>query len=421
MRNKVSVITIVYNDVENIESTLESFFSQTWEEKEYIVIDGGSQDGTVDIIKKYADQLAFWCSEPDGGIYDAMNKGVLHACGDWICILNAGDVFVSPTALEQVFTIGNFENVDVIYGDSVEINTNDETHLIAGSDIRRMDWEPIYRHGSSLVRTSVHKKELFDLSKKSTLGYALDWEMIHRLYKKGYTFQKVNVPIEAYIREGTSNNLRKSLRYNYRITSEGHFNLKKYIYYLKTLFSLRFSTSRFYLWLRGFFMEYVLNDLLPHIPFWKCRRAYLRKMRARIGKASFIMKDCYFIKPNNLFVGDYTHINRGCLIDARGGITIGNNVSISYGVKLLTGSHDISSPTFRANYLPITIEEFAWLGAGCTILNNVRIGKGAVVCAGAVVTRDVEDYAVVGGIPARKLKTRPQNLQYHCIWDSPFT
>ena len=77
MSNKISVITVVYNDVKHIRETMESFFSQTWEEKEYIVIDGGSTDGTAEVIKEYADRLAYWCSEKDTGVYDAMNKGCL--------------------------------------------------------------------------------------------------------------------------------------------------------------------------------------------------------------------------------------------------------------------------------------------------------------------------------------------------------
>ena len=90
--NKISVITIVLNDVANIRKTLDSFFSQTWEEKELIVIDGGSSDGTTDIIKEYADRIAWWCSESDDGIYDALNKGIAHCTGDWINVLNSGSL-----------------------------------------------------------------------------------------------------------------------------------------------------------------------------------------------------------------------------------------------------------------------------------------------------------------------------------------
>ena len=93
--NKISVITIVLNDVANIRKTLDSFFSQTWEEKELIVIDGGSSDGTADIIREYADRIAWWCSESDGGIYDALNKGILHCTGDWINSAAAHSIWFS--------------------------------------------------------------------------------------------------------------------------------------------------------------------------------------------------------------------------------------------------------------------------------------------------------------------------------------
>lgn len=117
-RNKISVITVVYNDAANIRQTMESFFSQTWTEKEYIVIDGGSTDGTADIIREYADRLAFWHSEPDGGIYEAMNKGIGHCTGDWINILNSGDVYVGNDSLEQTIMLADTENTDVIYANS---------------------------------------------------------------------------------------------------------------------------------------------------------------------------------------------------------------------------------------------------------------------------------------------------------------
>ena len=78
---KISVITVVFNEVNHIRETMESFFSQTWEDKEYIIIDGGSTDGTADIIREYSDRLAYWCSEKDNGIYDAMNKGIGHCSG----------------------------------------------------------------------------------------------------------------------------------------------------------------------------------------------------------------------------------------------------------------------------------------------------------------------------------------------------
>ena len=100
---KISVITVVRNDVSHIEQTMLSVLNQTYPNVEYIVIDGGSTDGTVDIIMKYADKLAFWVSEPDGGIYPAMNKGLQHATGEWVNFMNSGDSFADDNVLNDIF------------------------------------------------------------------------------------------------------------------------------------------------------------------------------------------------------------------------------------------------------------------------------------------------------------------------------
>lgn len=87
----ISVITVTYNAAQEIESTIQSVINQAYNNIEYIVIDGGSVDGTVEIIKKYTNKITYWVSEPDKGIYDAMNKGIIRATGDWIINMNAGD------------------------------------------------------------------------------------------------------------------------------------------------------------------------------------------------------------------------------------------------------------------------------------------------------------------------------------------
>ena len=422
MDNKISVITVVYNDVANIRATMESYFSQTWDNKEYIVIDGGSTDGTADIIREYSDRLEFWCSEKDEGMYDAMNKGIEHSSGDWINILNSGDLYVNKNSLKDTIENTNdIDNADVIYGNSVEMNNDRDITIPANDNPNAMEYTPIYRHGSSLVRTNVQRRFMYDLSKRSRLGYSLDWEMIHRMFKAGCKFQKTDTYIETYEREGTSNKLYQSLIYNYRITSDCKFNAVKLFFLIKTATKTYICSTDLYKWTRAFFMEYVVNDILPHIPFWSCRKFILKILRMQIGDQSFIMKRNYIINPNHVKIGHCTDINRGCVIDARGGIKIGNNVSISHNVCLMTGGHDMNTRNFKGIYLPITIEDYVWIGVGSTILNGVKIGKGAVICAGAVVTKDVDDYAVVAGIPAKKIKTRTSELDYQCIWNSPFT
>lgn len=421
MEDKVSVITVVYNDVEHIQETLESFFSQTWSNKEYIVIDGGSTDGTENIIRRYIDRITYFCSEKDNGIYDAMNKGILHSTGDWINILNSGDHYVSPTSLEEAMQLKDKKNIDVIYCNSIEVTNGDKMSIQAGEDVSLLRFFPIYRHGSSLVRAILHKKYLFDINQNSRLGFALDFNMIYHLYRDGYRFKKVDCFLEEYDREGASAHPFKSLWYNYKIVSDGKFMLGKTIVYAKLAIKYLLSRSLFYKYASAFVMEYVVNDILPHIPFWNIRKIILKFAKLHIGKKSFIMKRVYMMSVSKIKIGSFTDINRDCFLDGRGGIIIGNNVSISHGVKIVTGGHDYQTQHFNSIYKPVTIDDYAWLGIGCTILQGVRIGRGAVVCAGAVVTHDVKPYEVVGGIPARHIKNRNSDLDYHCIWNSPFT
>ena len=420
MGNKISVITVVFNDVKHIRETMESFFAQTWEEKEYIVVDGGSTDGTADIIREYSQRLAWWCSEPDKGIYDAMNKGIAHASGDWISILNSADRYASPTTLADVVAAMSAESVDVVFGNSIEVAATHKWERTADADTRKLEYAPTFRHGSALVKADVQKQHLFDTSKKS-LGYALDWEMLYRLYREGYIFKKVDACIEEYLLEGVSNRPYRNLWYNYLITAGGRFNMAKLVFFLKCVVGEFREASGFNLWLRGFVNDFVINSICPHFHFWTLRKAVLRLGKVHVGKGSFIMRKVYVMQPSRVSIGEYSHVNRGCTLDARGGLTIGNSVSVSHDVRLMTGGHDAQSQNFCGMFKPITIDDYAWLGVGCTVLQGVHIGEGAVVAAGAVVTKDVEPYTIVAGVPARKVGERRKGLDYRCQGWMPFT
>lgn len=101
---KLSVITINYNNCDGLRKTIESVVNQTWRNFEYIIIDGGSTDGSLDVIKEFADQIDYWVSEPDKGIYNALNKGVEKAQGEYCNFMNSGDCFYSLDVLEKVFS-----------------------------------------------------------------------------------------------------------------------------------------------------------------------------------------------------------------------------------------------------------------------------------------------------------------------------
>ena len=111
---KLSIITVNYNDAIGLERTIRSVLSQTFHDYEFIIIDGGSTDNSVDVIKKYEKHIDYWVSEPDGGIYFGMNKGLRQAKGKYINFMNGGDCYYSPNVLEQIFSLGI--ETDIITG-----------------------------------------------------------------------------------------------------------------------------------------------------------------------------------------------------------------------------------------------------------------------------------------------------------------
>lgn len=144
---------------------------------------------------------------------------------------------------------------------------------------------------------------------------------------------------------------------------------------------------------------------------WVYRNIYLVDKH----KTSVIYFGCEIRSGVNLHIGKGSIIGDNCILDARQGIYIGENVNLSSEVHLWTEAHDVNDPYFRSmpcNHGPIKISNRAWLGSNVTILDNVNIGEGAVVCSGAVVTKDVEPYAIVAGIPAKKIGERSKDLRY---------
>jgi acetyltransferase-like isoleucine patch superfamily enzyme len=167
-------------------------------------------------------------------------------------------------------------------------------------------------------------------------------------------------------------------------------------------------------------IKYLTNYLICYIPSHKLRCLWYRRVLGwYIGpQATILMRQHIQMagvrsSGRKVIIGRGSVINHGCLLYTTGGLTIGENVSISSGVWLVTGTHDINDPGFSDNYQPIAIEDYAWIGVRATILAGVTVGKGAVVMAGAVVARDVPPYAVVGGVPAQVVSQRQlQNPSY---------
>lgn len=179
---KISIITVTYNTEKNIEKTILSVINQTYESIEYIIIDGGSTDNTVSIIKKYQNIINFWISEPDSGIYNAMNKGIKNATGSWIHFMNAGDFFVNDNIISNIFDRPTFS--DVIYGHTLVYNEKIEkiVEIIAGTVT---DKNPMpFCHQSVFVRKHIFKQFLFD----ETYKICSDKDFFLKIYKQSPSY-----------------------------------------------------------------------------------------------------------------------------------------------------------------------------------------------------------------------------------------
>lgn len=212
VRPKVSVITVTFNAASMLERTLQSVEKQNYKALETIIVDGGSKDGTVDIIRRHSANITRWVSEPDGGIYDAMNKGLRMASGEWVIFMNAGDTFAGDDVLDKIFSQSQQNDADIIYGDVLK----DGKVKKAPSEYylyHRM----LFCHQSSLSRRSILLSCPFDTSHR----LSADLKFFLTQYLHHARFHYVDFPIANFDTSGVSNSRRSTgLKDNMRVVSE---------------------------------------------------------------------------------------------------------------------------------------------------------------------------------------------------------
>ena len=166
--------------------------------------------------------------------------------------------------------------------------------------------------------------------------------------------------------------------------------------------------------MRGGWERYMLFQV-GVIPSLHVRKWFYQCLGAQIGKNVLFHFKTEVRAPENLIVGGGTIIGDNAILDARGGLEMGKNVNLSSNVSIYTMQHDHRDPDFNCTNFnaKVTIDDRVWLGSNVIVLPGVHIGEGAVCCAGCVVTKDVESYAVVAGIPAKKVNERPHTLRYN--------
>lgn len=154
------------------------------------------------------------------------------------------------------------------------------------------------------------------------------------------------------------------------------------------------------------------NMIINKIPIRILRHGVYRALGMKLGRNSEIDRRVEVRSPQKLTIGNHSTVGWFTFLNANGGLEIGDNVNISSYVKIETGSHDTRSAYFEPIFAKTVIEDYAWICTNAMILQGVTIGRGAVVAAGAVVTKDVPPYMIVGGVPAVKIGERCNDLMY---------
>ena len=161
------------------------------------------------------------------------------------------------------------------------------------------------------------------------------------------------------------------------------------------------------------FYLFFLNKVVASIPSYTVRHFFYKVLgKIVIGKFTNIQMGLILYKPWRIVIGKNTVINNNVLLDGRGQLIIGNNVNISPFVKIFTAEHDLNDPLFKYVEDKVVVKDYAWISTNAIILPGVQIGEGAVVASGAVVTKNVAPYTIVGGVPAKKIGHRNSNLSY---------
>lgn len=195
---KITVVTVVFNDAAHIEKTILSVTGQSCPDIEYIIVDGGSTDGTLDIINRYRKKISTLISEPDHGLYDAMNKSIDLAKGEWIIFINSGDTFFSDTTVSDIFS-RDYNGYDIVYGDYVfQYKSGLQTHIVSRPLETIWKYMPIC-HQAMFVKTGMLRKHKFSIDNISA-----DHEFLWKCLKENCTLFNTQKIVSVYLEGGVS-------------------------------------------------------------------------------------------------------------------------------------------------------------------------------------------------------------------------
>lgn len=237
----ITVVTVVYNGEQFLEETILSVINQTYDNVEYIIIDGGSTDGTLDIIRKYECAIDYWVSEKDSGIYNAMNKGIDLATGEWVNFMNGGDSFYSSSSLISVFKDKDFNGIDIIYGNHQVVYPTGRKRFAKAGSVENFWKGSQFCHQSSFVRLSYHKNNKFNTCTK----IVADFEFFYNAWKRCVIFQFADIFVARFEAGGVSDTRRIESILGFWVVVDK--SLKNNIYYSFWILkeSLKIEVKRF--------------------------------------------------------------------------------------------------------------------------------------------------------------------------------
>ena len=239
---KISIITICFNSDKFIEKTIKSVINQNYPNIEYIIIDGDSKDNTINIIKQYEDKITKWISEPDKGIYDAMNKGIKLVTGDWVIFMNSGDLFCNKSVISEIFLNEIQENVKVVYG-NVTNDWGTYKECKKAYPLKTISYRMPFCHQAVLVRREVLLDNLFDLSFKYAADYNQFYNLFYKYSQQAFQYIPVNVA-ECDTSDSFSRKNKFPMWMEYMKIRSAHKDLRWYWDDLKNFIKIKFLGYR---------------------------------------------------------------------------------------------------------------------------------------------------------------------------------
>lgn len=237
----VSIVTVVYNSVADIEATIRNVLDLSYSKLQYIIIDGGSSDGTLEILEKYKKKIDVVISEPDKGIYDAMNKSVDYCRGEWIGFMNSGDIFNSNTTIEEVFQDFAFDEDEVLIYGKHKVAYGKKIVLKSTRPLAELWKGMTIQHQSIFMKKSLLQKYPFNLDYK----FAADFDLVLNCYTRGLGIRFVDLFVSIVAANGVSESNSTKTYTEFKNIALRYGSEKNYIarYYFYALIKRQFISK----------------------------------------------------------------------------------------------------------------------------------------------------------------------------------